>query len=114
MKEYNGFSSNERAKVGKIQLAAIRAGEFPKPTVCELCGATEGQLQLHNEDYSKPFDDAHPICRACHLALHARFTNPQRWEKRKKIICSIRGVGDYWWEKLANTPIDINPSRHIS
>jgi len=114
MKEYNGFSSNERAKVGKIQLAAIRAGEFPKPTTCELCGNAEGQLQLHNEDYSKPFNDAHPICRACHLALHVRFTNPQRWEKRKKFIRSIRGVGDYWWEKLADSPIDINPSRHIS
>ncbi len=71
MKEYNGFSSNERAKVGKIQLAAIRAGEFPKPTACELCGTTEGQFQLHNEDYSKPFDDAHPICRTCHLALYS-------------------------------------------
>ena len=93
MREYNGFSSNERAKVGKLQLEAIRSGKFPKPTVCELCGTTEGQLQLHNEDYSKPLEDAHPICRSCHLALHVRFTNPERWEKRKAYIHEIRGEG---------------------
>lgn len=107
MKDYNGFSSSERAKVGKIQLEAIRAGKFPKPAQCELCRTTDGQLQLHNEDYSKPFDGAHPICRACHLALHVRFTNPDRWEKRKDYIRSVRGEGEYWWEKLANSPINI-------
>lgn len=110
MREYNGFSSNERAKVGKLQLEAIRSGKFPKPTVCELCGTTEGQLQLHNEDYSKPFEDAHPICRSCHLALHVRFTNPERWEKRKAYIHEVRGKGEYWWDQLTNTPININPA----
>ena len=110
MHSYNGFSSSERAKVGKQQLAAIRSGDFPKPTKCELCGTTEGQLQLHNEDYSKPFDDAHPICRSCHLALHIRFTDPKRWEKRKAYIHEIRGEGEYWWDQLPNTPIDINPA----
>lgn len=58
---YNGFSSNERAKVGRIQLVAIRNGSFPAPTHCELCLQTAGQMQLHNEDYSRVFDDAHPI-----------------------------------------------------
>jgi hypothetical protein len=110
MRDYNGFSSNERAKVGRLQLEAIRSGKFPKPTKCELCGASEGQLQLHNEDYSKPFDDAHPICRSCHLALHVRFTNPERWDKRKAYIRVVRGNGDYWWDKLINAPIDINPA----
>lgn len=110
MRSYNGFSSNERAKVGKLQLDTIRAGKFPKPDKCELCGTTDDQLQLHNEDYSKPFDDAHPICRACHLALHVRFTNPERWERRKAYIRELRGFDEYWWERLTNTPIDINPA----
>jgi len=110
MREYNGFSSNERARVGKLQLEAIRSGKFPKPTKCELCGKAEGQLQLHNEDYSRPFDDAHSICRSCHLALHIRFTNPERWEKRKAHIREVRGSGSYWWDKLINAPIDINPT----
>jgi hypothetical protein len=110
LREYNGFSSSERAKVGKLQLEAIRSGKFPKPTKCELCGTSEGQLQLHNEDYSKPFVDAHPICRSCHLALHVRFTNPERWEKRKAHIREVRSSGSDWWVKLIDTPIDINPA----
>lgn len=113
MNSYNGFTSNERAKVGKIQFQAIKSGKFPKPTVCELCLGTNGQMQLHNEDYSKPFEDAHPICRACHLALHIRFTKPERWIKRMAIIRNLKGDkatsnDTYWWEKLLFEPIDIN------
>jgi len=105
MLSYNGFSSNERAKVGRMQLAAIRSGEFPAPLQCELCMQTTGQMQLHNEDYSRPFDDAHPICRSCHGALHARFTNPERWQKRLVIIRQFRNQGmskpsNLWWEDL--------------
>ena len=105
MLSYNGFSSNERAKVGRIQLAAIRSGKFPAPKQCELCIQTNGQMQLHNEDYSKPFEDAHPICRSCHGALHARFTNPGRWQNRLVIIRQYRGLdtskpSDHWWEHL--------------
>ncbi|MEO8863157.1 MAG: hypothetical protein ABI354_02430 [Candidatus Saccharimonadales bacterium] len=120
MKSYNGFSSNERARVGNLLLIAIRAGEFPAPMQCELCLQTTGQMQLHNEDYSKPFDDAHPICRSCHGALHIRFTKPARWESRKEIITQLRREsggstnGDNWWDKLTNEPIDINPARNMA
>lgn len=112
MLSYNGFSSNERAKVGRIQLAAIRDGSFPTPKQCELCLQTTGQMQLHNEDYSKPLEDAHPICRACHGALHARFMNPERWTKRKVVIRELRNDGSnpYWWEDLGYEPMDINPN----
>jgi hypothetical protein len=116
LKEYNGFSSNERAKVGNFQLKAIQSGEYPKPVQCSLCGSTDGQMQLHNEDYSKPFEGAIPICRSCHSALHIRFTKPERWEKRKAIIRKMREEQPYpakpihWWETLIDTPIDINPA----
>lgn len=107
MKSYNGFSSNERAKVGRLQLEAIRSGAFPAPKQCELCLQTTGQMQLHNEDYSKPFEDAHPICRSCHSALHIRFTNPARWEARKQTIRNLRNETNhqaiFWWEELTLT-----------
>lgn len=117
MKAYNGFSSNERASVGRMQLQAIRAGKFTEPKKCELCLQTVGQMQLHNEDYSKIFEDAHPICRSCHSALHIRFTKPERWEKRKQIIRQLRDYSSdnkevFWWEKLLLYPIDINPARN--
>ena len=112
MLNYNGFSSNERAKVGKMQLDAIRSGNFPAPQVCELCQQSSGQLQLHNEDYSKPFEGAHPICRSCHLALHVRFTKPDRWRKRMELIRELRNhttaEPKFWWEELSFSPININ------
>ena len=72
-------------------------------------------MQLHNEDYSKPFEDAHPICGRCHGALHIRFTKPERWEHRKQIIRDQRAAAglddreENWWEDLILDPIDINP-----
>ena len=61
MESYNGFSPAERNRVATMQRKAILAGDFPAPTKCELCLATSGRLNYHNEDYSKPFD-VHPIC----------------------------------------------------
>lgn len=114
MESYNGFTGNERARVAALQRRAIQAGEHPAPQQCELCLKSTGKLHLHNEDYSRPFEDAHPICWACHSALHVRFTNPDRWAKRKQIIRTARleaGVHPEggWWEELALEPIDINP-----
>lgn len=105
MLSYNGFSGSERAKVGRIQLTTIRSGEFPAPKQCELCLQNKGQMQLHNEDYSRPFEDAHPICRCCHGALHSRFKNPNRWQKRLVIIRQLRRESNTklinnWWEHL--------------
>jgi hypothetical protein len=114
MLTYNGFTSSERARVGRQQAEAIRSGSFPAPTQCELCLTTTGQMQLHNEDYSRPFADAHPICRTCHFALHARFTYPARWERRTDHIRQVRAAlgvhpANPWWEELGLVPIDINP-----
>lgn len=96
-----------------MQLQARKNGSLPEPTQCELCLQSTGQMQLHNEDYSNPFDDAHPICRACHGALHIRFSKPERWEKRKATIRELRQASDtesFWREQLTNVPVDINPA----
>ena len=111
----HGFSGSERNRVAALQRKAIDAGTFPEPTQCELCLATSGRLNYHNEDYSKPFD-VHPICWGCHSALHVRFTKPERWEKRKQIVRDLREAAGLttegcWWEELTLEPIDINPRR---
>ncbi len=72
-------------------------------------------MQLHNEDYSKPFEDAHSICGSCHRALHIRFTKPEQWERRKQIIRQRRtaaGMDDQeetCGRGSSSKPIDINP-----
>ena len=93
MREYNGFSSNERAKVGKLQLRSHSFRKVPQSQRRANYAALRKVNYSYTKDYSKPFEDAHPICRSCHLALHVRFTNLERWEKRKAYIHEIRGGG---------------------
>lgn len=79
MNPYNGFSGDLRSKVDHIQKSAIAAGVMVFRRACELCGQEGAHIQLHNEDYTKPLEGAHPICVECHMRLHRRFSMPNRW-----------------------------------
>lgn len=49
--------------------AAQRRGELVKGP-CEVCGTSEGLIDAHHDDYSKPLD-VRWLCRAHHTRLHA-------------------------------------------
>lgn len=69
------FKPEQRAAAGRWLRAEIAAGRREEAAECISCGQTEGKLQLHSEDYSKPYGDhvgAWPLCFACHMALHCR------------------------------------------
>ena len=72
---YNGYTPNERGKVGRWQNKQYAAG-FPRASECDSCGQTEGLLFHHCEDYGEPYG-AHiwkfPLCYRCHIMLHCRF-----------------------------------------
>lgn len=56
-----------KAKAQKQAYSRRRRGKLvPQP--CEACGATE-KIEMHHEDYSKPFD-VRWFCWACHRRLH--------------------------------------------
>ena len=70
-----------------IQNAAAKTGRFRFPTICSICGHTDptrprtaGYIYAHLEDYRRPLS-CHPACRHCHAALHARFREPERWQR---------------------------------
>ena len=132
MKSYNGFSPKQRMDGDKILKAAIAAGTWSFEKKCLMCGTTEGHIWIHNEDYNRPIEDARPLCVACHMALHKRFSFPNRW----RLFClwlragnrspGYRTNGEYfvkhpypkndledvvftpdpskWWEMLSTTP----------
>lgn len=76
---YNGFSRADRSGTLAIVRAALIDGRLATPTQCSVCGNRPNKpLQWHSEDYRKPLD-AHPICRGCHVRVHARFRHPDRW-----------------------------------
>lgn len=82
---YNGFSPNERLGMARAGGRLLRAQLLaPLFGTCELCGDPESLLDLHAENYSRPYSWVPPavyrICRLCHRNhLHRRFSNPLAW-----------------------------------
>lgn len=76
MSWYNGFSPTARRAAIPIQRAAAAAGVLVLPAKCSICGAPA--TEWHDEDYRdclNPF----AVCRRCHIAVHGRFADAQRW-----------------------------------
>lgn len=81
MKDYNGFTGNQRNRVATIIRKAINKGDISPPQKCDICGQDKGQIHYHLEDYSKPLEDLKPICVGCHMRLHIRFEYPNLWKQ---------------------------------
>ena len=70
MRDYKGWTVNERLASLKKTKAAIAAGTIPSPTKCNRCGKTTGRIDYHNHDYSDPVKYLEQICQGCHTRLH--------------------------------------------
>jgi hypothetical protein len=98
---YNGFSGEQRVLADwKIKIAK-ELGLIPPAEQCSVCGSTDGRIDYHNEDYSRPLQTV-AICMKCHMALHNRFRSPgyaANWDKRVK---EHGDNGTKWFEQIAN------------
>jgi hypothetical protein len=82
VKSYNGFTPYQRMQGDRIVKDAIAAGTWNFERKCQLCGLTEADgayIWVHQEDYTRPIEDARPICVECHMRLHMRYTFPYLW-----------------------------------
>ena len=84
MGPYNSFSGELRAEAQRWLNMMVACGKLVRPKVCMACGQDQGPIDMHAEDYSKPFalrktDEFH-LCFSCHLACHCRFKNPGAWD----------------------------------
>lgn len=86
MRDYNGFTSNERQKAHNWLRGQIKAGHREPAEQnsrgCDACGQEQGTLQYHSEDYSAPYGDnigAFLFCYPCHMIIHCRFKSPDAW-----------------------------------
>ena len=77
---YNGFTAKERKLTDRVIIYLRRKGVLPKPTQCELCGATQ-RIGYHGENYFDPFALIE-VCFPCHMAIHRRFVSARSWLKR--------------------------------
>lgn len=83
MNSYNGFTPYQRMQGDRVVKEAIAAGAWDFIRICQLCGLREedgAYIWVHQEDYSRPLEDARPICVECHMRLHMRFRFPNMWQ----------------------------------
>lgn len=98
---YNGFSGELRVLADwKIKIAVdLKLIPPASESGCSVCGAKDGRIDYHNEDYSRPLQTV-AICMKCHMALHNRFRSPgfaASWERRVK----EHGDGTKWFEGIS-------------
>lgn len=89
MKDYNGFTANERIKALKWLQAEYTTGGRTPPRKCDVCGQTEGIIEAHSEDYSAPYGDhigRVGLCFLCHMEVHCRFRSPMAWKRYKVMV----------------------------
>ena len=103
---YNGFGHEERIATNVVQREAAARGQFRFPTRCSICGFTDaanprtsGYIFAHLEDYREPLA-CYPCCRRCHAALHARFSDPARWQK----VAAANWRSGEWFTLLSLDP----------
>ncbi|MBE7184506.1 MAG: hypothetical protein INR68_08885 [Methylobacterium mesophilicum] len=101
LKPYNGFTFPERVRGWQLVTWMIDNGWKTKPPTCCISGAAQ-RVTLHSENY---YDwEPHALAQPIHLALHARFRQPERWQA---IVRRYAVTGEEWFAKLAMEPVDL-------
>ena len=82
---YNGFTGAQRVEADWKIKVAEDLGLIPKRknSCCSICGKSDGRIDYHNEDYSRPLQTV-AICQKHHMALHNRFRSAgyaSSWQK---------------------------------
>lgn len=95
---YNGFSGEMRVMADYKIKIAIHLGLIPKPHTCSICGACQGRIDYHAEDYSRPFCVA-AICSRCHMKLHSRNRSAGYALSWQKLVAEF-ATGQAWFEDL--------------
>lgn len=88
MKNYRGWTHEERMAFNKVIDAAIKSGVLKplKEVGCNRCGQKEGLLSYHSPWYAS-IKSIEPLCWRCHMITHLERWKPQvceqYWEEVK-------------------------------
>jgi hypothetical protein len=90
MSPYNGFTEAQRNEAQKWLNNQWDSGAMERPHTCCACGQTEGVMDAHAEDYSKPYEqgktDQYHLCFTCHMMVHCRKREPIKWKAYKEAV----------------------------
>jgi hypothetical protein len=98
---YNGFTGEQRVRTWELGTWLRRRGLLTPASACDLCGGS-ARLGRHSENYAD-VERAVTICGGCHLVLHRRFRQPNRW---RVTLDRLPHVPE-WALALSPAPIDL-------
>lgn len=61
----------EKARARSLLSNAVCDGKIVRPSQCSLCGFSNGIIEGHHPDYSKPLEVVW-VCKSCHIMIHNR------------------------------------------
>lgn len=67
----------EKARARSLLSNAVCKGRIQRPKKCSLCFSSEGVIQAHHHDYSKPYDVIW-VCKSCHIMVHKKIKSTVR------------------------------------
>jgi hypothetical protein len=94
-RSYNGFSGGDRIRGWQLIRLYQANGWLSVPDVCSVTGQAGG-TQLHNEDYSRPWDP-YPVSKRAHMLIHGR----ARFTKAWSTFLATEALPDTWAAALA-------------
>ena len=89
VKSYNAFTPAQRLAGYRWLQGEYAAGRRVRPPMCDACGQTEGIIEAHSEDYSRPYGahiGQYGLCYTCHMMLHCQFTSPEPWQQYRAAL----------------------------
>ena len=106
LRNYNGFSGEERRRGGQLAGWLQAAGCLTLASQCDICGSA-GPLAQHGEVY---FDVSRnpTLCRPCHRLIHLRF---YRWNDWARLVHASSVTGAEWFALIPRHPLDI--AKHL-
>ena len=101
MNNFKKWTGKQREKSLKMTNQAFKMGLLKRPTMCRVCGQTEGILQTHNKDYDVTLallpkmiagianeeeieavkEVLVPLCWRCHMIYHSKYRNYAAYKK---------------------------------
>ncbi|OYY75722.1 MAG: hypothetical protein B7Y43_18350 [Sphingomonas sp. 28-62-20] len=102
LKNFNGFSGEERRRGGQLGVWLIAAGCITLPYRCDICAST-GPLGEHGESYYH-IGRCPALCRSCHRALHFRTF---QWDAWRRLVDANAVTGKEWFALAPRHGLDL-------
>lgn len=102
LRDYNGFTGEERRRGGQLIGWLQAAGCLSRPKRCDICDGGQ-RVNFHSESYYHVLRPA-SLCNSCHMALHKRHF---AWDAWRRTVDAFTATGREWWARAPRYGLNI-------